>query len=105
MIIKEIDRIDLGIPCKWNIEECLYFENGIDDYKKKLECSPEYGVRCNGKKYKVIYEIDNELYSVIESQEFSKPLEKPIETNIDKNYLINQLNKGHTMNYILKYEL
>lgn len=97
--IKELSRVDLGIPCKWEISNCPYYEN------EKLECSSEFGVRCNGKRFEVTYSIDNEIYKVIENQQFSKPLDTEIEVNVSKNYLLNSFKQGHTLNYLLRFEL
>lgn len=100
MKIKELERIDLGIPCKWVIENCPYYENGIA-YKQKLECSPDYGIKCNGNKYKVTYLIDGEIHQGIESAEFSRPLEKEIDVPLNKENLIKNLKDGNTLHYIL----
>ncbi|MGG2469313.1 hypothetical protein ACOV1W_16435 [Paraclostridium bifermentans] len=103
MKIKEISSENLGIPCKWDINKCPYFKNGIDYHGTKLDCSLDYGVRCNGIKYKVIYEIDGEQYQVIENAEFSRSLLGEIDVEISKKDLIEGFKKGKTLNFILMW--
>ena len=103
MKIKEISRVDLGLPCNWNLTKCPYFKNGIDFFNNKLECSEEYGVRCNGSKFKVIYEIDGEKYEVIENAEFSKVLKNEIDVEISKEYLLDGFKRGDSLDYILMW--
>lgn len=102
MIIKELKRINLGIPCNWDVEKCPYYKNGIDNFNRKLECNSSYGVRCNGDLFNITYSIDNELYEVIESQALTKVLENEINVNINKDVLLKMLNQGYPLNYIIK---
>lgn len=103
MKIKEISREHLKMPCKWDVHKCPYHENGIDTHGIELECSEDYGVRCNDSKYKVIYEIDGERYEVIEQAEFSKELESEIDVEISKKYLVEGFKRGDSLNYMLMW--
>lgn len=103
MKIKEISRENLGMPCKWDVKKCPYFKNGIDYHGTKLDCSLDYGVRCNCSKYKVIYEIDGEQYQVIENAEFSRSLVGEIDVEISKKDLLEGFKKGETLRYILMW--
>lgn len=103
MKVKEISRENLGIPCNWDIKKCPYFKNGLDLFNNKLNCSYEYGSKCNGVKYKVLYEIDGEKYQVIEHAELAKPLEHEIDIEMSKEYLLEGFKRGESLDHILMW--
>lgn len=103
MKIKEISRVDLGFPCNLDIIKCPYFKDGIDYDGNKLNCSETYGVRCNGRIFRVIYEIDGKKYRVIEKEEFSRPLDEEIDVDITMTYLLEGFKKGYSLDYILMW--
>lgn len=101
MKIKEVNRVDLGFSCNLDITKCPYFKNGIDFYGNKLECSETYGVRCNGRRFRIIYEIGEKKYKVIESEEFSKSLDEEIDVDISIKDILEGFEKGYSLNYII----
>lgn len=96
MKIKEISRVNLGMPCKWDLNKCPYCKNGAN-----LDCTPK-GYRCNGNKFKVIYKIDGDPYAVIEAEEFTEPLKGEIDINVSLDYLLKGFRNGDTLDYLLK---
>lgn len=83
----ELYRKNHGLPCKWDVEKCPFYKNGIQTFKnkdgiiireEKLNCSPKNGVRCNGDVYGVLYYSNGKIMRVYITAEFETPISEPI---------------------------
>lgn len=90
VVIKEIKREDLGLPCGGNYSLC------------NCGCS-DMGIVCNGNIYNVTYLIDGELIKVKERAEFSRVLKEEIKVKTyNKEGLINRLKENEELRYIIQ---
>ena len=83
--IKEVSRINLGLPCGGNYDKC--------PFSIKNNCS-DIDVRCNGNRYKIVYDIDGELVETIESAEFTKELTEEVTITMIREHLIESLKEN-----------